>query len=53
MAAKQLENWWVVVRLEELHCAELTDSLKRRLLFELGDQHLEEQLLAGETKGGA
>ena len=50
---KQLENWWVVVRLEELHCAELTDSLKQRLLFELGDQHLEEQLLAAETKSGA
>ena len=50
---KQLENWWVVVRLEELHCAELTDSLKKRLLLELGDQHLEEQLLAAETKGGA
>ena len=50
---KQLENWWVVVRLEELHCAELTDSLKQRLLFELGDQHLEEQLIAAETKGEA
>ena len=33
---KQLENWWIVVRLEELHCTELTDSLKQRLLFELG-----------------
>ena len=50
---KQLENWWVVVRLEELHCAELTDSLKQRLLIELGDQHLEEQLLASKTKGEA
>ena len=50
---KQLETWWIVVRLEELHCTELTDSLKQRLLFELGDQHLEEQLLAAETKGQA
>ena len=48
---KQLEDWWVVVRLEELHCAELTDSLKQRLLFELGDQYLEELISAAETKG--
>ena len=48
---KKLENWWVVVRLEEFHCAELTDSLKQRLLFELGDQYLEEQISAAETKG--
>ena len=50
---KQLENWWIVVRLEELHCTELNDSLKQRLLFELGDQHLEEQLTAADTKGQA
>ena len=47
---KQLENWWIVVRLEELHCTELTDSLKQRLFLELGDQHLEAQLSAAETK---
>lgn len=50
---KQLENWWIVVRLEELHCTELTDSLKQRLFLELGDQHLEAQLSAAETKGPA
>ena len=50
---KQLKDWWIVVRLEELHCTELTDSLKQRLLLELGDQHLEEQLSAAETKGQA
>ena len=50
---KQLENWWIVVRLEELHCTELTDSLKQRLFLELGDQHLEAQLSAAETKGRA
>ena len=48
---KQLENWWIVVRLEELHCTELNDSLKQRLLVELGDQHLEEQLSAADNKG--
>ena len=47
---KQLEKWWIVVRLEELHCTELTDSLKQRLLLELGDQHLEEQLMATNTR---
>ena len=50
---KQLENWWIVVRLEELHCTELNDSLKQRLLFELGDQHLEEQLSAAKNPGQA
>lgn len=50
---KQLENWWIVVRLEELHRTELTDSLKQRLFLELGDQHLEAQLSAAETKGRA
>ena len=50
---KQLENWWIVVRLEELQCTELSDSLKQRLLFELGDQHVEEQLSAAESKGQA
>jgi len=41
---KQLESWWIVVRLEELHCAELTDELKQRLALELGDLHLEQLL---------
>ena len=50
---KRLENWWVVVRLDELHCAELTDSLKQQLLLELGDQHLEKQLIAAKNKGRA
>ena len=50
---KQLENWWIVVRLEALHCTELNDSLKQRLLLELGDQHLEEQLTAAVTAAQA
>ena len=29
-----------MVRLEQLHCAELTDSLKQQLLLELGDQQV-------------
>ena len=48
---KQLEKWWIVVRLEELHCAELTDSLKQRnCSLKLGDQHLEEQLMAAQNQ---
>ena len=43
---KQLEGWWIVVRLEELHCTELNNSLKQRLLLELGEKHLEQQLSA-------
>ena len=46
---KQLESWWIVVRMEALHCTELNDTLKQRLLLELGDRHLEEQLSAAET----
>ena len=46
---KQLESWWIVVRLEELHCTELNEALKQRLFFELGERHLEEQLIAAET----
>ena len=48
---KQLENWWIVVRLEELHCTELNDVLKKRLLLELGDRYLCEHFSAAETKG--
>ena len=50
---KQLESWWIVVRLEELHCTELDDSLKQRLLFELGDQHIEQQLNTAGAKAQA
>lgn len=50
---KQLEDWWIVVRLDELHCTELTDPLKQRLLLELGEKHLEAQLSADDTTGQA
>ena len=50
---KQLENWWIVVRLDELHCTELNAALKQQLLLELGDRHLEEQLAAHELVGQA
>ena len=50
---KQLENWWIVVRLDELHCTELNPALKQQLLLELGDRHLEEQLAAHELVGQA
>ena len=50
---KQLESWWIVVRLDELHCTELNAALKQQLLLELGDRHLEEQLAAHELVGQA
>ena len=50
---KQLESWWIVVRLDELHCTELNPALKQQLLLELGDRHLEEQLAAHELVGQA
>ena len=50
---KQLESWWIVVRLDELHCTELNAALKQQLLLELGDRHLEEQLAATELTAQA
>ena len=47
---KQLENWWIVVRLEEFRNAELNNSLKEHLLNKSGDEYLEEQLLAIKSK---
>jgi parvulin-like peptidyl-prolyl isomerase len=37
---KQLESWWIVVRLEQLVGAELNQSTAMQLALELGEQHL-------------
>ena len=37
---KQLDNWWIVVRLEEIHNTKLDDELKLRLSLELGDEYI-------------
>ena len=50
---KQLENWWIVVRLEELHCTELNDALKQRLLLELGSAPRRTTLSCHELVGQA
>ena len=39
---KQLDNWWIVVRLEENHHAKLNDELKSQLALELGEEYLKQ-----------
>jgi len=41
---KQLESWWIVVRMDHLHATELTDETAQQLALELGEQHLEQIL---------
>ncbi len=41
---KQLENWWIVVRLEEIINTELNDEIRLTLSLELGDSYLQEIL---------
>lgn len=42
---KQLEGWWVVVRLEKLQPATLDPALQERLLLDAGDRVLQDRLL--------
>tara|TARA_Y100001968_G_scaffold316047_1_gene343368 strand:- start:136 stop:876 length:741 start_codon:yes stop_codon:yes gene_type:complete len=37
---KEIDSWWVVVRLEELHNTELNERIRIQLALELGEQHL-------------
>ena len=37
---KKLDNWWIVVRLEEIHNTKLDDDLKSKLALELGEEYL-------------
>ena len=46
---KQLENWWIVVRLNQLHTTELDSNTARQLALELGEQHLEQILELSKT----
>jgi len=41
---KPLENWWIVVRLNQLHNTELDALLTQQLALELGEQHLDQIL---------
>ena len=41
---KKLGDWWLVVRMEKLISTELTDELKERLIFELGEEFLIDSL---------
>jgi len=46
---KQLENWWIVVRLNQLHTTELDANTAQQLALELGEQHLEQILELSKT----
>lgn len=48
-APKQLENWWIVVRLNQIHNTELDESTSQQLALELGEQHLEQILDLSKT----
>lgn len=37
---KQLEDWWIIVRLDSLTTAQLDDALRRRLVLDQGEQWL-------------
>ena len=41
---KQLENWWIVVRLDKLENTSLNEETAQRLGLELGEQHIEQIL---------
>lgn len=41
---KQLEGWWLILRLERLHPASLDGEMQERLLLEEGDKALEQLL---------
>ena len=46
---KQLEKWWIVVRLNQLHTTELDSNIAQQLALELGEQHLEQILEVSKT----
>ena len=37
---KKLDNWWIIVRCEEIHNTKLDDELKSKLALELGEEYL-------------
>lgn len=41
---KQLEQWWIVVRLKQLHTTVLNEQTAQQLALELGDKHLQQML---------
>ena len=41
---KQIDSWWVVVRLERLYNSKLNESISIKLSLELGEQHIQNLL---------
>ena len=37
---KELEEWWIIVKMEKLLCTELNEEVKHKLLLELGEEEL-------------
>lgn len=37
---KKLDNWWIIVRCEEIHNTKLDEELKSKLALELGEEYL-------------
>ena len=48
---KNINSWWVVVRLEKLHNTELNDTIAIKLSLELGEKHIFELLNSSLTNG--
>jgi len=46
---RQLEKWWIIVRLEELHPTKLESQTKLKLALKLGNKHLETTLDKNKT----
>ena len=40
---KKLDNWWIIVRCEEIHNTKLDDELKSKLALELGEEYLKNE----------
>ena len=41
---KQLEGWWIVIRLDEIINSELNEQVQLQLALELGEKMLEKKL---------
>ena len=37
---KKLNDWWIIVRLESIINSELNEELRKKLFFEMGEEHL-------------
>ena len=45
MATKKINQWWVIIRLEEKRLATLDSNLRTTLSLELGEDYIKDQFL--------